>query len=46
MRHVLVENSGEADECIFFPEDAADNELQTKWILAKEGSYTHPRDAQ
>ena len=44
--HVLVENLREADECVFFPEDATEEELQRKWIRAKEGSYVHPEDVQ
>jgi hypothetical protein len=43
---VLIENSREADECILFPEKATDDELQTMWVLAEEGSYIHPKDAQ
>ncbi|WP_152424862.1 DUF7511 domain-containing protein [Natronococcus jeotgali] len=43
---VLIENSQEADKCILFPENATDDELQTMWVLAKEDSYIHPKDAQ
>ncbi|WP_152424863.1 DUF7511 domain-containing protein [Natronococcus jeotgali] len=43
---VLIENSREADECILFPENATDDELHTMWVLAEEGSYIHPKDAQ
>jgi hypothetical protein len=43
---VLIENSREADECVLFPEDATDDDLQTMWVLAKEGSYIHPKDVQ
>ncbi|WP_226042446.1 hypothetical protein [Natrinema sp. DC36] len=43
---VVIENSPEADECVLFLENATDDELQTKWILAREGSYIHPKDAQ
>ncbi|MDG5821599.1 hypothetical protein [Natronococcus sp. A-GB7] len=43
---VLIENSQEADECVLFPENATDEELQTMWVRAEEGSYIHPKDAQ
>jgi hypothetical protein len=43
---VLIENSREADECVLFPENATDDELQTMWVLAEEGSYIHPKDVQ
>jgi hypothetical protein len=43
---VIIENSREADECISFLESATDGELQTMWVLAKKGSYIHPKDAQ
>jgi hypothetical protein len=46
LNQVVVKNSREANECILFPENVPDNELQTKWILAREGSYINPKDAQ
>ncbi|WP_449271947.1 DUF7511 domain-containing protein [Haloterrigena gelatinilytica] len=44
--HVVVENLRKADECILFPGDATEDELQGKWIRAKEGAYVHSEDAQ
>ncbi|WP_226042432.1 hypothetical protein [Natrinema sp. DC36] len=46
LNQVVVENSQEANECILFPEDVPDDELHTKWILAREGSYLHLKDVQ
>lgn len=46
LNQVVIENSREPDECILFPETATDDELQTTWILAKEGSYLHPKDVK
>lgn len=46
LNQVVVKNSREANECILFPENVPDEELQTKWILAREGSYINPKDAQ
>lgn len=46
LNQVVIENSRTEDECILFPAKATDDELQTKWLLAKEGSYLHPKDAQ
>mgnify|MGYP006279471649 CR=1 FL=1 len=44
--HVLIEDPGEADKCVFFPENARCDELHAKWILALEDSYVHLKDAQ
>lgn len=44
--HVIVDNPREADECILFPRNTTEKELQSKWILAKKGGYTHLEDIQ
>jgi len=44
--HVVIEDPGEADKCVFFPGNATGDELHTKWILALEDSYVHLKDAQ
>jgi|GEM_PF-1749442 hypothetical protein len=46
LNQVIVKNSRKANECILFPKNVPDDELQTKWILAREGSYINPKDAQ
>lgn len=37
---VVIENPRSANECVLYPSDATDGELETMWILAKGGDYT------
>jgi len=43
LNQVIVKNSRKANECILFPKNVPDDELQTKWILAREGSYINQK---
>lgn len=35
----ILEHDGRLDECTLFPRDADEEERQTQWIAALEGSY-------
>ena len=37
---VVIDNPHSANECILYPSDATDEELETMWVRAKEGDYT------
>ena len=43
---VIIDNPSSANECVLYPSDATDEELETMWILAEEGDYTHLEDSQ
>ncbi|WP_449289384.1 DUF7511 domain-containing protein [Natrinema versiforme] len=43
---VVIGNPSSVDECLFYPSVATDEELETMWILAKEGDYTPLKDSQ
>ena len=37
---VVIDNPNSANECVLYPSDATDEELETMWILAEEGDYS------
>ena len=37
---IIIDNLGSTNECILYPSDATDAELETMWILAEEGDYS------
>ncbi|WP_425607428.1 DUF7511 domain-containing protein [Halomontanus rarus] len=43
---VIIDNPNSANECVLYPLDATDEELETMWIFAKEGDYIHLEDSQ
>lgn len=43
---VVIENSNSPDECVLYPSDATDEELETVWIVAEEGNYVRLADRQ
>ena len=43
---VIIDHPHSANECVLYPSDATDDELETMWILATEGDYTSLVDSQ
>jgi|AntDeeMetagen285_2_1112576.scaffolds.fasta_scaffold18031_2 hypothetical protein len=43
---VVIDNPRSANECVLYPLDATDEELETMWILAEDGDYTLLEDIQ
>ncbi|WP_425499098.1 DUF7511 domain-containing protein [Natronosalvus amylolyticus] len=43
---VVIDNPNSANECVLYPSNATDKELEKMWILAEEGDYTHLEDSQ
>ncbi|WP_449289383.1 DUF7511 domain-containing protein [Natrinema versiforme] len=43
---VVIDNPSSVDECILYPSVATEKELETMWILAKEGDYTPLKDSR
>ena len=43
---VVIDNPSSANECVLYPSNATDKELETMWILAKEGDYIPLEDSQ
>ncbi|MDF9747630.1 DUF7511 domain-containing protein [Natrinema salsiterrestre] len=41
---VVIENPNSPDECVLYPADATDEELETTWVTAEEGDYVRPAD--
>ena len=37
---VIIRDPSSVTECVLYPPDATDDELETMWILAEEGDYT------
>ena len=37
---IIIDNLSSTNECILYPSDATDEELETMWILAEEGDYS------
>ena len=37
---VIIDNPNCLNECILYPSNATDNELETMWILAKGSDYS------
>jgi hypothetical protein len=43
---VVIENPNTPNECVLYPSNATDHELETTWIIAEEGDYTSLSDRQ
>ena len=43
---VVIDNPSSANECVLYPSDATNDELETMWILATKGDYTPLTDSQ
>ncbi|WP_425494334.1 DUF7511 domain-containing protein [Natronoglomus mannanivorans] len=43
---VVIDNPNSVTECVLYPSNATNEELETMWILAKEGDYTHLADSR
>lgn len=43
---VVIDNPSSVNECVLYPADATDDELETMWIHAEEGDYTPLADSQ
>ncbi|WP_425498574.1 DUF7511 domain-containing protein [Natrinema salinisoli] len=41
---VVIENPNSPNECVLYPSDATDEELETTWVPAEEGDYTRLLD--
>ena len=41
---VVIENPNSPDECVLYPSDANDEELEPMWVIAEEGDYTRLAD--
>ena len=37
---IVIDNLSSTNECILYPSDATDAELETMWIVAQEGDYS------